>query len=45
LLLAAAALWVIVRLVGIDMVFAGWSWIMMALAVRSVPSQASEPRE
>jgi len=27
--------------VGIDMLFAGWSWIMMALAVRSVPAQPS----
>ena len=25
--------------VGIDMLFAGWSWIMMALTVRSVPAQ------
>lgn len=24
--------------VGIDMLFAGWTWIMMALAVRSVPA-------
>ena len=28
--------------VGIDMVFAGWSWIMMALAVHSMPAQASQ---
>jgi uncharacterized membrane protein HdeD (DUF308 family) len=27
--------------VGIDMVFAGWSWIMMALAVHSMPAQSS----
>jgi uncharacterized membrane protein HdeD (DUF308 family) len=33
-----SALWVIGLFVGIDMVFAGWSWIMMALAVRSVPT-------
>ena len=35
------ALWVIGLFVGIDMVFAGWSWIMMALAARSVPTQSS----
>jgi uncharacterized membrane protein HdeD (DUF308 family) len=33
-----SALYVIGLFVGIDMVFAGWSWIMMALAVRSVPA-------
>jgi len=27
--------------VGIDMIFAGWSWIMMALAARSVPAPPS----
>jgi uncharacterized membrane protein HdeD (DUF308 family) len=36
-----SALWVIGLFVGIDMVFAGWSWIMMALAVRNVPAQPS----
>jgi len=34
-----SALWVIGLFVGIDMVFAGCSWIMMALALRSVPAQ------
>jgi uncharacterized membrane protein HdeD (DUF308 family) len=27
--------------VGIDMVFAGWSWIIMALAVHSAPAQST----
>jgi uncharacterized membrane protein HdeD (DUF308 family) len=36
-----SGLWVIGLFVGIDMLFAGWSWIMMALAVRSTPAQAS----
>jgi uncharacterized membrane protein HdeD (DUF308 family) len=35
-----SALWVIGLFVGIDMVFAGWSWIMMALAVRSIPARS-----
>lgn len=35
------ALWVIGLFVGIDMLFAGWSWIMMALAVRSIPARPS----
>jgi len=38
-----SALRVIGLFVGIDMLFAGWSWIMMALAVRSVPAQPSSP--
>jgi uncharacterized membrane protein HdeD (DUF308 family) len=36
-----SALYVIGLFVGIDMVFAGWSWIMMALAVRTVPTRPS----
>jgi uncharacterized membrane protein HdeD (DUF308 family) len=35
-----SGLWVIGLFVGIDMVFAGWSWIMMALAVRSIPARS-----
>jgi uncharacterized membrane protein HdeD (DUF308 family) len=31
-----SAFWVIGLFVGIDMVFAGWSWVMTALAVRSM---------
>jgi len=37
-----SALWVIGLFVGIDMVFAGWSWIMMALAVHSMPAHTSQ---
>jgi uncharacterized membrane protein HdeD (DUF308 family) len=36
-----SAYWVIGLFVGIDMVFAGWAWIMMALAVRSVPTPSA----
>jgi uncharacterized membrane protein HdeD (DUF308 family) len=32
-----AALWVIGVLVGVDLVFQGWSWIMLATAIRSLP--------
>jgi uncharacterized membrane protein HdeD (DUF308 family) len=35
----ASSLVVIGIFVGIDMLFAGWSWIMTALAVRSVPAR------
>jgi uncharacterized membrane protein HdeD (DUF308 family) len=36
-----SALWVIGMFVGIDMLFAGWSWVMTALAVRSVPAHST----
>jgi uncharacterized membrane protein HdeD (DUF308 family) len=32
-----SALWVIGLFVGIDLVFNGWSWVMLGLAVRSIP--------
>jgi len=35
-----SAFWVIGLFVGIDMVFAGWSWVMTALAVRSIPGKS-----
>jgi uncharacterized membrane protein HdeD (DUF308 family) len=33
--LPGAAVWVIGTFVGIDMLFLGWSWVMLALAVRT----------
>ena len=33
--LPGAAVWVIGTFVGIDMIFAGWSWVMLALAARN----------
>ncbi len=33
--LPGAAVWVIGTFVGIDMIFIGWSWVMLALAVRN----------
>lgn len=34
---AEASLWLIGTLVGIDMLLHGWSWIMLALAIRRLP--------
>jgi uncharacterized membrane protein HdeD (DUF308 family) len=34
--LPEAALWVIGLFVGIDMIFTGWTWVMLALAVKNV---------
>lgn len=34
----AAALWVIGLLIGIEMLLCGWTWIMLALAVRKLPA-------
>ena len=31
-----AALWVIGLFVGIDLIFTGWTWVMLSLAVRKV---------
>lgn len=35
-----SGLWVIGMFVGISMIFRGWSWIMLALAVKSLPTPA-----
>jgi uncharacterized membrane protein HdeD (DUF308 family) len=37
--LPEAQFWVIGTFVGIDLIFLGWSWIMLGLAVRSLPAQ------
>jgi uncharacterized membrane protein HdeD (DUF308 family) len=31
------ALWVVGLLVGLEMLFNGWTWIMLSLAVRKIP--------
>jgi uncharacterized membrane protein HdeD (DUF308 family) len=41
--LPEAALWVIGTFVGIDLIFNGWSWVMLALAARSLPSGEPTP--
>jgi len=35
-----SALWVIGMFVGIDLIFAGWSWVMLGLAARQLPATA-----
>jgi uncharacterized membrane protein HdeD (DUF308 family) len=37
-----STLWVIGLFVGIDMLFAGWTWVMTAVAVRSLPQRATK---
>ena len=38
-----SALWVIGMFVGIDLIFAGWSWVMTGLAARQLPALPSTP--
>ena len=33
------AVWVIGLLVGLEMIFNGWAWIMLALAIKRIPAQ------
>ncbi len=35
-----SALWVIGLLIGIEMLFNGWTWIMLSLALRNLPEEA-----
>lgn len=41
----ASAFWVIGAFIGIDLIFAGWSWMMTGLAVRHLPTHTSIPKE
>ena len=34
------ALWVIGLLVGLEMLFNGWTWIMLAMSIRRIPAEA-----
>jgi uncharacterized membrane protein HdeD (DUF308 family) len=34
-------LWVIGLLIGLEMLFHGWTWIMLSLAVRNIPAKAA----
>ena len=36
------ALWVVGLLVGVEMLFAGWTWIMLAFVIRSLPEEAAK---
>lgn len=39
----AATLWVIGTFVGIELIFAGWSWVMLGLSARRLPHLTSTP--
>ena len=39
--LPEAALWVIGLFVGIDMIFTGWTWVILAFAVKNVKPRIS----
>jgi len=36
-----SALWVIGLLVALEMLFNGWAWIMLGLAIRRIPAPAA----
>jgi uncharacterized membrane protein HdeD (DUF308 family) len=36
-----ASLWVIGLLVGLELLFHGWTWIMLALAIRNIPAKTA----
>jgi uncharacterized membrane protein HdeD (DUF308 family) len=36
-----AALWVVGLLVGLELIFNGWTWIMLSLAIRRLPEPAA----
>ncbi len=36
-----SAIWVLGLLVGLEMLFHGWTWIMLSLAIRELPEQAA----
>lgn len=35
------ALWVVGLLIGMEMLFNGWRWVMLSLAIRHIPSGQS----
>ncbi|HWE37476.1 MAG TPA: HdeD family acid-resistance protein [Isosphaeraceae bacterium] len=41
--LPESALWVIGTFLGIDLLFQGWAWVLLALAVRRLPKGVSGP--
>lgn len=36
-----SAVWVIGLLIGLEMIFNGWTWIMLSLAIRNLPAEES----
>jgi uncharacterized membrane protein HdeD (DUF308 family) len=43
LLIRQDFLWIIGVFVGVEIIFAGWTWIMFALTVKNLPSTATTP--
>jgi uncharacterized membrane protein HdeD (DUF308 family) len=39
--LPISAMWVIGLLVGLEMLFSGWTWIMLGLAIRNLPQETT----
>ncbi len=39
--LPVSALWIIGLLVGLEMLFSGWTWIMLGLAIRNLPRETT----
>ncbi|HZZ72268.1 MAG TPA: DUF308 domain-containing protein [Pirellulales bacterium] len=39
---ARSAIWVVGLLVGLEMIFHGWNWVMIALAIRNMPETIEE---
>jgi uncharacterized membrane protein HdeD (DUF308 family) len=37
-----SAIWILGLLIGIEMLFNGWTWIMLSLAIRNIPAKAAE---
>jgi uncharacterized membrane protein HdeD (DUF308 family) len=37
----ASAIWVLGLLVGLEMLFHGWTWIMLSLAIKKIPEEAA----
>ena len=36
-----SAFWILGLLIGIEMLFHGWTWIMLSLAIRRIPAKAA----
>ncbi len=36
-----SGIWVIGLLVGLEMLFHGWTWIMLSLAIRRIPAKTA----
>jgi uncharacterized membrane protein HdeD (DUF308 family) len=37
-----SSIWILGLLIGIEMLFNGWTWIMLSLAIRNIPEKAAE---